>query len=76
MAGPDGYFYPAKAIINKDVVVVSCDRVDTPVSVRYGWKGDASAINLITTDGLPVSPFRTDDRDGITKSNEYKFALP
>lgn len=76
MAGPDGYFYPAKAIINKDVVVVSCDRVDTPVSVRYGWKGDASAINLITTDGLPVSPFRTDDRDGITKSNQYKFALP
>lgn len=75
MAGPDGYFYPAKAIINKNVVVVSCDRVDSPVAVRYGWKGDDSAINLISTDGLPVSPFRTDNRDAVTKGNSYQFSI-
>jgi sialate O-acetylesterase len=37
VAGSDGKFYPAKAEIKGDTVVVSSDKVATPTAVRYGW---------------------------------------
>lgn len=60
VAGVDKKFYPAKAsIVNNKVVVWSGD-VATPVAVRYGWD-NYFRVNLSNTDGLPASPFRTDD---------------
>ncbi|MCX8109049.1 MAG: sialate O-acetylesterase, partial [Verrucomicrobiae bacterium] len=66
IAGPDMKFVWAKAeIVDRDKVVVSSPSVPVPVAVRYGW-ADYPVVNLWSKDGLPVSPFRTDDFPMIT----------
>lgn len=63
IAGEDKVFYPADAIAVKygpDKLIVSCDSVPVPVSVRYCFKNYETG-NLFNTMGLPASPFRTDD---------------
>ncbi len=59
MAGPDMIFHEAKATVKGNVAIVSCDKVDMPVAVRYAW-ADNPACNLQGNDNLPVAPFRTD----------------
>ena len=46
-------------------VVVSSPEVAKPVAVRYGW-ADYPVVNLWNKDGLPASPFRTDDFPMVT----------
>lgn len=60
VAGEDRKFYPAEAEIRGEIVVVSSARVEKPVAVRYGW-ADYPTGNLFNSEGLPASPFRTDD---------------
>jgi len=60
IAGEDKKFFDAKAVINGDTVVVSSGKVPKPVAVRYGWSNIAQP-NLFNKEGLPASPFRTDD---------------
>ena len=60
VAGEDMKFHEAKAEIKGDAVVVASDQVEKPVAVRYGWT-NTPAVNLFNKDGLPASPFRTDD---------------
>jgi len=60
IAGPDRKFHKAHAEIKGDTVVVWSDQVDKPVAVRYGW-ANCPVVNLWNKDGLPASPFRTDD---------------
>ena len=60
MAGEDKKFHDAKAEIKGDTVVVTCDQVEKPVAVRFGWT-NTPIVNLFNKDGLPASPFRTDD---------------
>ncbi|KPK87717.1 MAG: hypothetical protein AMS27_01525 [Bacteroides sp. SM23_62_1] len=66
IAGSDRKFYWAKAYIDSDRVVVSSDKVDNPVAVRYGWSDNPDDVNLYNAEGLPASPFRTDQWPGIT----------
>jgi sialate O-acetylesterase len=56
VAGKDGKFSPATAVIDGETVVVSSPAVAAPVAVRYGWANDPSC-NLYNGDGLPASPF-------------------
>jgi sialate O-acetylesterase len=65
IAGEDRKFYNAHAEIQKDKVVVWTDKVTKPVAVRYGW-ANYPLIDLWNKDGLPASPFRTDDFPGVT----------
>jgi len=65
VCGEDHKFHPAKAEIVGDTVVVQCDAVAKPVAVRYGW-AIHPVCNLYNKDGLPASPFRTDDFPGVT----------
>lgn len=65
VAGADGKFHWADARIDGKTVVVSSKDVPVPVAVRYAW-GDSPQCNLFNQDGLPASPFRTDDWPGIT----------
>ncbi len=65
IAGSDRKFYNARAEIQGDTVLVWCDKVTEPVAVRYGW-ADCPVVNLWNKDGLPASPFRTDDFPGVT----------
>jgi sialate O-acetylesterase len=60
VAGEDRKFYPAKAKIDGNTVLVSAKEVKSPVAVRFGWS-NGSIPNLFSTGGLPVSCFRTDD---------------
>jgi sialate O-acetylesterase len=60
VAGVDGAFAPADARIDGNSVVVSSPQVPQPVYVRYGW-ADVVVANLYNKEGLPASPFRTDD---------------
>lgn len=65
VAGADHKFHWAQARIEGDEIVVSSSEVPNPVAVRYAW-GDSPVCNLFNSDGLPASPFRTDDWPGIT----------
>ena len=65
VCGEDKKFYPAKATIQGDTVVVSCDDVAKPVAVRFG-SAQHPLCNLYNKAGLPASPFRTDDFPGVT----------
>jgi sialate O-acetylesterase len=67
IAGADRKFYNAKAEIQGDTVLVWCDKVPEPAAVRYGW-ANCPVVNLWNKDGLPASPFRTDDFPGVTAS--------
>jgi sialate O-acetylesterase len=65
VAGADRKFVPAEARVEKGEVVVWSKDVPAPVAVRYAW-ADNPAANLYNSDGLPASPFRTDDWPGVT----------
>ncbi|MCE9606566.1 MAG: sialate O-acetylesterase [Planctomycetia bacterium] len=60
VAGANRKFVAAHAEIRGDTVVVTSSEVAEPVAVRYGW-ADYPTGNLFNRDGLPASPFRTDD---------------
>ncbi|MCP4451038.1 MAG: sialate O-acetylesterase, partial [Planctomycetes bacterium] len=65
IAGVDKVFHPASARIVGSRVIVSSDEVKDPVAVRFAWSNTAEP-NLKNKEGLPASPFRTDDWPGIT----------
>ncbi len=65
IAGADRKFYWAEAEIKGKQVVVSSPKVESPIAVRYGWASNP-VCNLYNSAGLPTSPFRTDDWQGIT----------
>ena len=60
IAGADKIFRPAKATISRGTVLVSSPDVAAPVAVRYAFK-DFVVGELFSTEGFPVSSFRTDD---------------
>ncbi len=60
IAGADKVFRPAKAVISQGKVLVSSIDVKEPVAVRYAFK-DFVIGDLFSTEGLPVSSFRTDN---------------
>lgn len=60
IAGADRQWVWADARIEEDRVVVSSPRVKDPAAVRYAW-ADNPVANLYNREGLPASPFRTDD---------------
>ena len=66
VAGTDRQFHWAKARIVGNAVLVSSPDVAEPVAVRYAW-ADSPVCNLFNQDGLPASPFRTDDWPEITR---------
>jgi len=65
VAGEDRKFVWAKAEIRGKKIAVSSPSVPKPVAVRYGW-ADCPVVNLFNVEGLPASPFRTDDWPMVT----------
>lgn len=60
LAGEDQVFVNAEAkIVGKNQLKVWSEAVPEPVAVRYGW-ADNPVVNLYDRNGLPVTPFRTD----------------
>ena len=60
IAGDDGRFVTATARIDGGTVVVGNVRVAEPKCVRYGW-ANAPVVNVYNSDGLPASPFTSED---------------
>jgi sialate O-acetylesterase len=58
IAGVDGNYRPAEAIIEQNRVVVSSPDVPSPATVRFAWDESAQP-NLINKAGLPAMPFRS-----------------
>ncbi|HKO80116.1 MAG TPA: sialate O-acetylesterase, partial [Chitinophagaceae bacterium] len=67
IAGSNQEFVWAKAYITSDnKVIVFNESIPEPVAVRYGWADNPDDVNLYNKEGLPASPFRTDQWKGIT----------
>ena len=60
IAGSDKVFRPATATIRNGTIILSSPMVVAPVAVRYAFK-DFLSGELFSTEGYPVSSFRTDD---------------
>jgi sialate O-acetylesterase len=61
ICGIDSQFVWAQAKIEGDKIVVWSDKIANPVAVRYAWADNPESANLYNKDGLPASPFRTDE---------------
>ncbi|MCY4170803.1 MAG: 9-O-acetylesterase [Bacteroidetes bacterium] len=60
IAGNDGHYEWANAIIEGESVIVSHPDIINPVAVRYAWSNNPANANLINSEGLPAASFRTD----------------
>ncbi|CAN5734271.1 sialate O-acetylesterase [soil metagenome] len=60
IAGADKKFVWAKATIEGDKVIVWNETVEKPMYVRYAWADNPDGANLYNKEGLPASPFSTD----------------
>lgn len=69
VAGENKKFVWAKAHIEGNKVVISADGITDPVAARYAWGNNPDDANLYNKEGLPASPFRTDDWKGITQKD-------
>ncbi|HZN56518.1 MAG TPA: sialate O-acetylesterase [Planctomycetota bacterium] len=70
VAGADKKFVWAKArLTGPDRVEVWADSVPEPVAVRYAW-ADNPINNVYSREGLPLTPFRSDDWPGVTAGKD------
>ena len=69
VCGADKQFHSARAKIEGQSIIVTCDAVPQPVAVRYGWAA-YPLCNLYNRAGLPASPFRTDDFPCTTRDEK------
>jgi sialate O-acetylesterase len=61
IAGADKKFVWAKTKIEGNKVIVWSDEIKNPLYVRYAWADNPVNPNLVNKEGLPASPFRTDN---------------
>lgn len=61
IAGADRKWQWAEARIEGDTVVCTHPDIPAPVAVRYAFAMNPEGANLYNADGLPASPFRSDD---------------
>jgi len=67
VCGEDKVWHWAKGkLVAGNKVELTCDKVSAPIAVRYAW-ADNPVCNLFSMEGLPVTPFRTDDFEMTTK---------
>jgi sialate O-acetylesterase len=61
VAGKDKKWVWADAVIDGKTVVLSSPEVPQTVAARYAYSVNPAGCNLYNKEGLPASPFRTDD---------------
>ncbi|MDR7371344.1 sialate O-acetylesterase [Flavobacterium aquidurense] len=57
IAGQDGKFVWADAVIQGDKIIVSNSSILNPTRVRYAWADNPDQANLYNKENLPASPF-------------------
>ena len=60
IAGADQNFMPAEVKLEKNRIVVSNAQITSPVAVRFSFSNTGMS-NVFNKEGLPVTPFRTDN---------------
>ena len=60
IAGADGEWKWAKAVIKGETVVLSHAGLKNPVKARYAWAANPEGANLVNGEGLPASCFTTE----------------
>lgn len=66
IAGTNKVWHWADATVEgRDSVRVSSPKVPQPVAVRYAWAANPEGANLVNSEGLPASVFRTDDWNDV-----------
>jgi sialate O-acetylesterase len=73
IAGADNVFHWAQAYIKNNTVIVFSNDVQSPKAVRYAWADNPGALDLYTSKGLPVAPFRTDDLNLGTEGKTFEY---
>jgi sialate O-acetylesterase len=63
IAGNDRIFHWVRGMQQGNNIILHCNRVKEPVAVRYGWADNPDDVNLYNLEGMPASPFRTDEWD-------------
>lgn len=58
LAGTDGVWHPAKAVIRNHSILLTSKAVKKPVAGRYAWV-NYGPVTLFGKNGIPASPFRT-----------------
>jgi len=58
IAGADGRYVEAEAVINGSRIVISSKEIEQPKSARYLWTNH-DEVRLFGTNGIPLAPFRT-----------------
>jgi len=62
ICGEDQKFYPAKAEIDNNDIILTSPKVRSPIAARYAWMNDPKGkCNLGNEAGLLASPFRTNN---------------
>ncbi len=56
LAGEDGVFHPAQALIEGQTLRLCSDAVPAPVSARYAWV-NYGVVHVFGLGGLPLAPF-------------------
>jgi len=69
IAGADKQFYPAEARIAGSTITLVSKQVKQPAAVRYAFSNTAVG-NIFSREGMPLSPFRTDDWEVDTSSGK------
>ena len=59
LAGADGRFYPAQAVLSGNRIIVTAPGVTRPSALRYAFQ-NMPACTVYNGAGLPALPFRTD----------------
>lgn len=59
IAGADGRFVPAQAVIEGETVVLRADSISAPQHVRYAWADFPKSASLYNAEGFPATPFRS-----------------
>ena len=60
LAGADHRFHPARALVRGEQVVATSDAVPHRQAVRYAWQDNPEHPNLVNSENLPATPFRSD----------------
>ena len=59
IAGADGVYHDARAVLDGDTVRLTAAEVPAPAAARYNWV-NYGAVTLFGKNGIPAAPFRTE----------------
>ncbi|GHV51253.1 9-O-acetylesterase [Spirochaetia bacterium] len=68
VAGAEGVYYPADAVIDGNTIVARSSKVSAPERVRYAWI-KYGPTPLYGKNGLPAMPFRSHRMDSIDSTD-------